>query len=40
MQKDTCVNSGIVLLEVLENAEKLIKELKEKWDIKTMEFEL
>ena len=40
VQKDTCVNSGIVLLEVLKNAEKLIKELKEKWDIKTMEFEL
>ena len=30
VQKDTCVNSGIVLLEVLKNAEKLIKELKEK----------
>ena len=40
MQKDTCVNSGIVLLEVLKNAEKLIKVLKEKWDVKTMEFEL
>ena len=40
VQKDTSVNSGIVLLEVLKNAEKLIKELKEKWDVKTMEFEL
>lgn len=40
VQKDTCVNSGIVLLEVIENAEKLSKELGEKWQIKTMEFEL
>ena len=40
VQKDACLNSGIVLLEVLENAEKLRKELSEKWDIKTMEFEL
>ncbi len=40
VQKDTCVNSGIVLLEVVEKAEKLSRELSEKWETRTMEFEL
>ncbi|MDR1167956.1 MAG: hypothetical protein LBK53_03580 [Heliobacteriaceae bacterium] len=38
-EKDVCLNSGIVLLEVPGDAAELIAELKEHWEVQTMKFE-